>query len=252
MFIFTSPFNLISCYSFVYKTKYFVSRQHFFTVKRMKTMAYRFDLRRIATLLSVVTLALVLLAGITGILLAFYYDPTAGGAYESLRFIHKAVSSGAIVRSLHNIAGNGLIIVAFLQILVLFLGRQLRTSWYAAWISAFALSATAVALGWTAILLDWSQISYWRVKVELGILQSLPVVGSLLHQFFTGGNGISSLTVQHMYTLHSYVFAAVAVVLAIVHLGSLLYQEWQQAHQPLDSTMSQSEAALNTDQTVQA
>ena len=214
-------------------------------------MAYRFGLQRIATLLSVVTLSLVLLAGITGILLAFYYDPTAGGAYESLRFIHRFVPNGAIVRSLHNIAGNGLIVVAFLQILVLFLGRQLRPSWYFAWISAFALSVTAVALGWTAILLDWSQPSYWRVKVELGILRSLPVVGSLLYDFFTAGSGISSLTVQHMYTLHSYVFAAVAVVLAIGHLGSLFYQEWQQARQPLNA-VTQTQVGLDANQTVQA
>lgn len=202
-------------------------------------MNSRFKLQRIATLLAVITLTLVLMAGVTGILLAFYYEPTAGGAYESLRFITELVPAGGLVHGLHSVAGNGLVLLAILQILVMFFGRRTHASWFVAWVSGFALTVSAVALGWTAMILNWNQLGFWRLKVELGTLQTLPVVGSLIRSFLTGGGGIGSFTVQHMYTLHSYVLSTVALILAVVHLGSLLYQERQsKLRQALDETIA--------------
>ena len=56
----------------------------------MKNVPYSFILRRLATILAIVTLSLSLTAAITGILLSFYYEPTAGGAYNSLMVLkHK-------------------------------------------------------------------------------------------------------------------------------------------------------------------
>lgn len=191
----------------------------------MKTLDYRYALQRISTVLSVVMLTLILTAGLTGILLAYYYEPSAGGAYNSLRYISETVASGQLVRSLHNIAGNTIIIVGLVQIVVMFLGRQFRPSWFVAWVSGFALTAMTIGLGWTAMILDWDQIGFWRLKVELGIIESLPVVGSTIRDILTGGNGINTMTVQHLYTLHSYVLSAIALVLSVVHLASLVIQD---------------------------
>jgi cytochrome b6 len=203
----------------------------------MKTLTYRFALQRTATILAVTTLSLVLLAGLTGILLAYYYTPTAGGAFESLKQITASVPSGSLIRSLHGLAGNGLIIVALLQLVVLFLGRQFRASWLTAWISGIFYTLVAIALSWTAIILDWDQVGYWRFKIELQTVEALPLVGSTLRDILTGGNGVNTTTVEHLYTLHSYVLSGVALVLAIAHLGSLIYQEHdrQQIRQRLES-----------------
>ncbi|MBF2000128.1 MAG: cytochrome bc complex cytochrome b subunit [Synechococcales cyanobacterium C42_A2020_086] len=195
----------------------------------MTSSLYQRTLQRLSTLLAVIALTLVLLAGLTGILLAFYYEPTAGGAFDSLRMISEFVSGGTLIRSLHDLAGNGIIGVALLQIIVLFLSRQFRPSWLTAWISGIALTLTAIGLGWTAIILDWDQIGYWRLKVELGIISAVPVIGERLRDILVGGDAIGTTTVAHMYTLHSYVLAAVSVALAVLHLGALVYQEWQLA-----------------------
>jgi quinol-cytochrome oxidoreductase complex cytochrome b subunit len=48
----------------------------------MQTTQFDRILRRIATVLSVVILSLCLIYVSTGILLSFYYEPTAGGAYS--------------------------------------------------------------------------------------------------------------------------------------------------------------------------
>ncbi len=191
--------------------------------------ASRYDrlLQRSATLLAVVALTLVLLAGITGILLAFYYVPTAQEANESLRWINDSVPGGGLIHSLHDVAGNAIIIVALLQIFVMFFGRVLQPAWFVAWLSGGFLALSAIGLGWTAMILDWDQIGYWRLKVEMGTLGSLPVLGPILKAVFLGGDSITSTTVAHMYTIHSYLLSGAALLLSVMHLVALVYQEQQ-------------------------
>jgi cytochrome b6 len=191
----------------------------------MKDGYYAFLLRRLATILAVVILTLTLIAAFTGILLAFYYEPTAGGAYNSLKVIATQISNGWLVQRLHNIAGNGIIAVSLVEIVVMFLGERFCRNWLTAWISGILLTLTAIALGWSAMLLDWTQLGYWRFTIELGSIEAIPLIGSPLREIITGGGAINTLTVQHLYTLHSYVLSGGALILAIIHLGGLLLQE---------------------------
>jgi cytochrome b6 len=181
-------------------------------------------LRRSSTVLAVVVLTLTLVASTTGVLMGLYYQPAAGDAYQSLTTITNDVPYGWLVRTIHNFAGNALIVVALVQIVVMFLGEQFRLSWITAWITGVLLALAAIALGWTSMLLDWSQLGFWRLKIELGTIESLPLVGSLLRTILTGGDSIGTPTIERMYTLHSYVLSVSAVALAIAHLAGLSFQ----------------------------
>jgi quinol-cytochrome oxidoreductase complex cytochrome b subunit len=165
------------------------------------------------------------IAAFTGILLAFYYQPTALGAYKSLIMIANEVTNGSLILSLHNLAGHSLIVLALVQIVVMFLGRQFLLSWLTAWISSICLALTAIGLSWTAIILNWEQTSFWRFKIELSIVESIPLVGSNLRNLLSGGDGINSITLQHMYALHSYILVIVALFFSITHLTALICQE---------------------------
>ena len=193
--------------------------------KFIETERYIYILQRTATLIAVAELTLCAIAGFTGILLAFYYQPTALEAYKSLTAIVNNVNNGSLILSLHNLAGNGLIILAGGQIIIMFLGRQFLLSWLTAWISGICLTLTAIGLSWTAIVLNWEQTSFWRLKIELGIVASIPLVGSTLRNILLGGDSINSITLQHMYALHSYILVIVAVFLSVTHLTALIYQE---------------------------
>jgi cytochrome b6 len=211
----------------------------------MKLPSYEFALRRMATILSVVLLSFAAIAAISGVLISFYYEPTAGGAYNSLKTIALEVPNGWLIRNLHNIAGNGLIVVSLCQIVVMFLGEKFRRSWLTAWISGILLSLTAIGLGWTAMILDWSQIGYWRFRIELGTIESIPVIGETLRNILTGG-AVNSLTVNHLYTLHSYILAIGAMTLAIIHLCGLLSQEREEKQDRL-SKQSNEQLSATTD-----
>ncbi|NHC35166.1 cytochrome b N-terminal domain-containing protein [Scytonema millei] len=191
----------------------------------MKDGYYAFVLRRLATVLAVVMLTLSSIAALTGILLAFYYEPTAGGAYNSLRAIATQIPNGWLIQRIHSLAGNGLIGVSLVEIVVMFLGERFRSSWITAWISGILLTLTAIGLSWTAILLDWTQIGYWRFTIELGTIEALPAIGSQLRNILTGGGAVNTVTVQHLFTIHSYLLSGGAIVLAIIHLTGLLLQE---------------------------
>lgn len=204
----------------------------------MKNVPYSFVIQRLATVLAVVILSLSLTAAFTGILLSFYYEPTAGGAYNSLRLIKSNIPNGWLIQRIHEIAGNGLIAVSLVEIVVMFLGEKFRPSWLTAWISGILLTLTAIALGWTAMLLDWTQLGYWRFTIELGTVEAIPVIGSLLRGILTGGGAINTVTVVHLYTLHSYILSIGALILAVIHLGGLLLQE-QEEKQTLVKSFSE-------------
>jgi len=201
----------------------------------MKNVPYSFVLRRLATILAVVILSLSLTAAFTGILLSFYYEPTAGGAYNSLRIIKSEIPNGWLIQRIHEIAGNGLIVASLIEIVVMFLGEKFRPSWLTAWISGILLTLTAIALGWTAMLLDWTQLGYWRFTIELGTVEIIPVIGPLLRTILTGGGAVNTVTVAHLYTLHSYVLSIGALILAVIHLGGVLLQEKEEKQTLMES-----------------
>ena len=201
----------------------------------MKNIQYSFVLRRLATILAVIILSLSLTAAITGILLSFYYEPTAGGAYNSLKVIKSEINNGWLIQRIHEIAGNGLIAASLVEIVVMFLGEKFRPSWLTAWISGILLTLTAIALGWTAMLLDWTQLGYWRFTIELGTVEAIPIIGSQLREILTGGGAINTVTVAHFYTLHSYILSIGALILAIIHLGALLLQEKEEKQALMES-----------------
>jgi cytochrome b6 len=204
----------------------------------MKDGYYAFLLRRLATILAVAILTLSLIAAFTGVLLAFYYEPTAGGAYNSLKAITTQIPNGWLIQRLHSTAGNGIIAVSLVEIVVMFLGERFRRSWIVAWISGILLTLTAITLGWTAMLLDWTQIGYWRFTIELGSIEAIPLIGSPLRNIITGGEAINTLTVHRLYTLHSYVLSGGALILAMIHLGSLLIQEREEKQIGIESIES--------------
>jgi cytochrome b6 len=201
----------------------------------MVTTQFDYTLRRVTTVLSVVIITLVFMAATTGILLSFYYLPAAGAAHESLVKISTEVEYGWLFRKVHDIAGNGVIVVGLIQIVVMFLSRQFRKSWLAAWISGIFLTLSAIGLGWTAMILDWGQDGYWRFNIELGTIESIPLVGHQLRDILTGGGAIGTVTVQHLYTIHSYIVSVVALGLAIAHLVSVLWQEKEMHKEILES-----------------
>jgi cytochrome b6 len=184
-------------------------------------MTYNVLLRKLATILAIAIFTLCLVAAVTGVAIAFYYTPSAADANASIEYINDRVANGWLIVSLHDIAGNGLIAVSLVQIVVMFFERQLVLSWIISWVSGIFLTLSAIGLGWTAMNLDWSQLGYWRLKIELSTIEVIPIVGQALRRLLVGGEGLGTISLEHLFTIHSYLLSAVALGLSIVHLVSV-------------------------------
>ena len=172
-----------------------------------KTFKTNFILSRVTTILALAVLITTLGAAISGVLIAFYYEPAAGSAYDSLGQIYNNTAFGWLVYSVHHWAGKVAIAISLVQIIVMFLSRQFRSSWFTAWVSGILLTLATMGLSWTAMSLAWNQESFWRLKVELGIISSIPLIGDPIRAVLTGGNGVNTTAIVHFYTLHSYVLS---------------------------------------------
>jgi cytochrome b6 len=203
----------------------------------MDMTRYSFLLRRLATILAIAMFALCLVAAVTGVLIAFYYTPSTTEAYSSIAYINNRANNGWLIISLHHIAGNGLIAVSLVQIIVMFFGREMLGGWIVGWISGILLTLTAIGLGWTAMNLGWSQLGYWRLNIELSIIQSVPFIGQSLRQLLLGGDAVNTISLEHLYTIHSYLLSAVALVLSLLHLVGTFINSLTPAATYLDTPM---------------
>ena len=211
----------------------------------MKRINPLFVLRRTSTVIAVSILTLTLVSALTGLLIAINYQPVAGGAYQSLEQIAQQVEFGWLVQGLHKYAGNFVIALGLIQLVLMFLGRQFRSSWLTGWISGIFLILAAIGLDWTAMALSWTQEGFWRLKIELGTIEAIPFIGSTLREIVTGGGGINTSTLLRLYTLHSYILSAGAIGLAIAHLVGILFQDRQEKQAQEEQRKRQVEDALN-------
>ena len=111
------------------------------------------------------TLFLFLIQVSTGILLLFYYRPSAEEAYESVQFLMAEVQFGWLIRSIHAWAANLMVFTLFVHLFSVLLLRAYRPPREMTWFSGVALMGLALGFGFTGYLLPWNELAYFATKV---------------------------------------------------------------------------------------
>ncbi len=164
------------------------------------------------------TLFLFLVQVATGILLLFYYRPSAEEAFESIQFLMAEVQFGWLIRSIHSWAANLMIFVAFLHLFSVLLLRAYRPPRDLTWLSGFLLLALAMAFGFTGYLLPWNELAYFATRVGTEIIGVVPVVGEFMLRVLRGGEDVTGATLTRFYAIHVALLPAAAAVLLGLHL----------------------------------
>jgi cytochrome b6 len=154
----------------------------------------------------------------TGILLLFYYRPSAEEAYESVRFLMTDVRFGWLVRSIHSWASNLMIFTLFVHFFSVLFLKAYRAPREVTWVSGMALLGIALGFGFTGYLLPWNELSYFATKVGTEITGVLPVVGPFLRRVLRGGEEVSGATLTRFYGIHVAVLPALITFLLGLHL----------------------------------
>ncbi|MBE0429232.1 MAG: cytochrome b N-terminal domain-containing protein [Thermoleophilia bacterium] len=164
-----------------------------------------------------ITFLCFLIQAFTGILLAFYYQPTMDDAYSSVLFIMEEVPYGAIVRSLHAWTANIMIIMVIIHMLRVFFHGAYRPPREMNWLTGVLLFFMTITFGFSGYLLPMNQLAYWATKVGTEIAGAMPFVGSYVQVFLMGGERISDATLTRFYTIHVIILPVVLSLFLVLH-----------------------------------
>ncbi len=164
-----------------------------------------------------ITFLAFLIQALTGILLAFYYQPTIDQAYSSVLHIMEDVPFGVFIRSLHAWTANIMILMVILHMLRVFFHAAYRPPRELNWMTGVILFFTTVTFGFSGYLLPMNQLSYWATKVGSEIAGSMPFVGSEIQTFLLGGTKIADATLSRFYAIHVIILPIAISVLLGLH-----------------------------------
>lgn len=164
-----------------------------------------------------ITAFLFVTQGISGIMLAFYYQPTPATAYASIQFIETQVNFGAAIRAIHHWAANGMIILCTAHMLRVFITGAYKKPRELNWVSGVLLLILTLAFGFTGYLLPWDQRAFWATTVGSEIAGSIPVIGDLALVFLRVGWDVSANTLSRFYALHVIAIPLMTVGFMLAH-----------------------------------
>ncbi len=164
-----------------------------------------------------ITAFLFVVQGITGIMLAFYYKPSAAEAYNSIIFIENEVRFGAAIRMIHHWAANGMIVMCIAHMLRVFIMGAYKNPRELNWISGMLLLILTLVFGFTGYLLPWDQRAYWATTVGTDIAGSVPAVGNLVLVLLRVGWDVSEATLGRFYGLHVIVTPLLTLAFMLAH-----------------------------------
>jgi cytochrome b6 len=154
----------------------------------------------------------------TGILLLFYYRPSAEEAFESVQFLMAEVEFGWLVRSIHAWSANLMIFTLFLHLFSVLLVKAYRPPRELTWFSGVALMGIAMAFGFTGYLLPWNELAYFATRVGTEIVGVVPLVGEFLLRVARGGDDVTGATLTRFYAFHVAVLPALTTAILGLHL----------------------------------
>ena len=140
---------------------------------------------------------------VTGVLLAFYYQPAPETAYESVRYITEEASFGWYLRGLHKWGATLMIAAVVLHQMRVFFTGAYRKPRELNWMIGMTLLVCTLMLGFTGYSLVFEQLSYWGATVGANISDTVPVVGPLMKQVLLGGETYNDRTLSRFFILHA-------------------------------------------------
>jgi ubiquinol-cytochrome c reductase cytochrome b subunit len=163
-------------------------------------------------------LASFLIQVVTGALLALVYSPSAGDAWESVRYIEDEVRAGSLIRGVHHFGSSSFVILLVLHVARTFIWGAYKAPRAATWIVGCLLLGCVLAFGFTGYLLPWDLKAFFGTRVGVGIAGSAPVLGHYLKTLLAGGPSVGELTLPRFYAVHAVILPLVTSGLIVLHI----------------------------------
>jgi ubiquinol-cytochrome c reductase cytochrome b subunit len=155
---------------------------------------------------------------VTGMILAFYYNPSPDQAYISINYIMNDVSMGGILRGIHHWGACALVIFVFAHLATNFFSGSFKSPRELTWIVGVCLFLLTLGFGFTGYLLPWDQKAYWATVVSTNIPKDIPLIGNFVARLMLGGDTVSGLTLTRFYAIHTLVLPALTAFFIVFHV----------------------------------
>ena len=184
------------------------------------------------------TFFLFLVETITGLLLMFYYRPTAEYAYHDIVYLRADVALGTM-REIHRWGAHAMIIAIWLHMMRVFLTGSYKPPREFNWGVGVILLVLTMLLSFTGYLLPWDQLAIWAITVGSNMAKATPLVGSggpftkimmfpgtdvpMIHAgsdarfFLLAGTFVGENALLRFYVLHCVFIPVIVTVLIAIH-----------------------------------
>jgi ubiquinol-cytochrome c reductase cytochrome b subunit len=183
---------------------------------------------------------------LTGVLLSFYYVPSAESAHATVSYVEKVLPAGSWLRALHLYGSQLLPLALALHLLQMLLGGAYRRK-PVGWLASLLLLALVLANGATGYSLPWDARAFFSTRVAENVAGGLPLAGASLRAWLVGGAEISTLTVSRFFALHALVVPALLLAVVCARLFVLREPGDERRTQGNDPTTSDEGRTLARD-----
>jgi ubiquinol-cytochrome c reductase cytochrome b subunit len=178
-------------------------------------------LRRIITVSAIASLLFLGLVILSGWGLSGSYVPSLTDAFPATLYLEKYSSGGHLLLSIHYYSSSGLVFSGFVFLCCFYISG-FAAKYRKTWILGVVLYLLIIGSAFTGYVLPLDQNAYWGTKVRLGIVETVPLMGTAIADFLRGGATFNSATLPRFFTLHGSVLAA-AIFLCLF----LLIHSWK-------------------------
>ncbi|MBI5302311.1 MAG: cytochrome b N-terminal domain-containing protein [Chloroflexi bacterium] len=157
---------------------------------------------------------------VTGTILMVFYIPEQDRAYQSMVKIIAEVPFGQLMRDVHRIGAELMVIFVALHMLRVYLTGSYKHPRQFTWVTGVILLIVTLGLSYSGYLLPWDQLAYWAVTIGTSMAKSAPpkeIMGYISNLLLRGGDTIGQNGLLRFYLLHVILFPALAIVFISVH-----------------------------------
>lgn len=157
---------------------------------------------------------------ITGIFLMIYYTPSPDAAYQDIWNIMSNVPLGKLMRDMHRLGAEVMVLVVALHMLRTFITGSYKKPRQFTWFTGMILLCLTLILSFSGYLLPWDQLAYWAVTVAVSAAESSPgpaFVGKNINLLLRGAPVIGAGGLLRFYLLHVLLLPLITGIFIFVH-----------------------------------
>jgi ubiquinol-cytochrome c reductase cytochrome b subunit len=156
---------------------------------------------------------------ITGLVLWSSYSAGAQTAWESVYYIQHEMAGGWLVRGIHHVMAQAMVVLLALHLLQVVIDGAYRAPREVNFWMGLVLMMLVLGMALTGYLLPWDQKGYWATRVATNLAGLVPLVGPALQQVIVGGPDYGHHTLTRFFALHAGFLPGTLVVMLAAHIA---------------------------------